>query len=204
MALALGILGGVFDPPHVGHVALARAALDRLGLERLLVLVVADPGHKVAATPAETRLELTRLALADVPEATVELDDHARTVDSLEARRPENAVFILGADELVGFSGWKRPERVLELARLAVATRPGTSDERVREARAGLAAPDRVVFFEMRAVPVSSSEIRERVALGESIDGLVPPRVASEIARLGLYASPSKLGRNPKGRERPN
>ena len=187
--MAVGILGGVFDPPHVGHVALARAALDRLGLERLLVLVVSDPGHKVATTPAETRFELTRLAFADVPEATVELDAHARTVDSLEARRPENAVFIVGADELVGFSGWKRPERVLELARLAVATRPGISDERVREARAVLPAPDRVVFFEMRAVPVSSSEIRERVALGDSIDGLVPPRVASEIARLGLYAS---------------
>ena len=95
MALALGILGGVFDPPHVGHVALARAALDRLGLERLLVLVVADPGHKVAATPAETRLELTRLALADVPEATVELDDHARTVDSLAIRGREVLVLLL-------------------------------------------------------------------------------------------------------------
>jgi nicotinate-nucleotide adenylyltransferase len=70
-----------------------------------------------------------------------------------------------------------------------VATRPGIADERVREARAGLATPDRVVFFEMPAVPVSSSEIRGRVALGESIDGLVPPRVASEIARIGLYAS---------------
>jgi nicotinate-nucleotide adenylyltransferase len=185
----LGILGGVFDPPHVGHVALARAALERLGLEQLLVLVVADPGHKLATTPAETRLELTRLAFADVCGATVELDTHARTVDSLEERKPENAVFVLGGDELVGFSGWTRPERVLELVRLAVATRPGTSDERLREARARLAASDRVVFFEMRAVPVSSSEIRERVGLGESIDGLVPSRVAAEIVRLGLYAA---------------
>jgi nicotinate-nucleotide adenylyltransferase len=184
----LGILGGVFDPPHVGHVELARAALDRLDLERLLVLVVADPGHKLATTPAAKRLELTRLAFADVPEAAVELDEHARTVDSLEERRPKNAVFILGADELVGFAGWERPERVLELVRLAVATRPGVDDERVRTARARLPAPGRVVFFEIRAVPVSSSEIRERVARGESIDGLVPPQVASEIARLGLYS----------------
>lgn len=184
----LGILGGVFDPPHVAHVELARAALEQLDLERLLVLVVADPGHKLATTPAETRLELTRLAFADVPEAIVELDEHARTVDSLEERRPEGAVFILGADELVGFAGWKRPERVLELVRLAVATRPGVDDERVRKARDRLAAPERVVFFEMRAVPVSSSEIRERVARGESIDGLVPPEVAVEITRLGLYA----------------
>jgi nicotinate-nucleotide adenylyltransferase len=183
----LGILGGVFDPPHVGHVELARAALDRLDLERLLVLVVADPGHKLATTPAKTRLELTRLAFADVPEAAVELDEHARTVDSLEERKPENAVFILGADELVGFASWKQPERVLELVRLAVATRPGVDDERVRRARDGLPAPGRVVFFEMRTVPMSSSEIRERVARGESIEGLVPPQVASEIARLGLY-----------------
>ena len=184
----LGILGGVFDPPHVAHVELARAALEQLDLERLLVLVVADPGHKLATTPAETRLELTRLAFADVPEAIVELDEHARTVDSLEERQPEGAVFILGADELVGFAGWKRPERVLELVRLAVATRPGVDDERARRARDRLAAPERVVFFEMRAVPVSSSEIRERVARGESIDGLVPPEVAVEITRLGLYA----------------
>lgn len=185
----LGILGGVFDPPHVGHVELARAAIDQLGLERLLVLVVADPGHKLATTPAETRLELTRLAFADVPEAAVELDEHARTVDSLEARKPENATFILGADELVGFTSWTRPERVLELVRLAVATRSGVPDDRVRAVRDRLEARDRVVFFEMRAVPVSSSEIRERVARGESIDGLVPSPVASEIARLGLYAS---------------
>ena len=74
-----GILGGVFAPPHDGHVALARAAVTELGLERLLVLVVADPGHKHAATPAETRLVLAKTAFAGVPEATVELDRHART-----------------------------------------------------------------------------------------------------------------------------
>ena len=183
-----GILGGVFDPPHVGHVALAQAAIEQLELEQLLVLVVADPGHKCATTPAETRLELTRLAFRDVPEAKVELDHHARTVDSLEERKPENAIFILGADELADFSSWKRPERVLELVRLAVAMRPGVSDERVREARIRLAAPDRILSFDIPAIPVSSSAIRERVARGESIGGLVAPRVADAIVRLGLYA----------------
>ena len=98
--MAVGILGGVFDPPHNGHVALARAALRELSLGRLEVRVVADPGHKRTATPAETRLELTRLAFEDVPEAVVELDPHARTVDSLEERRPDDGVFVLGADEL--------------------------------------------------------------------------------------------------------
>jgi nicotinate-nucleotide adenylyltransferase len=106
-------------------------------------------------------------------------------VDSLEELEPEDAVFIVGADELANLSSWKRPERVLELVRLAVATRPGTSDERAREVR--LAFPDRILAFEMPAIPISSSEVRERVARGEDIAGLVPPRIAEEIARLGLY-----------------
>ncbi len=187
--MAVGLLGGVFDPPHLGHVALARAAMQQLSLETLLVLVVADPGHKRATTPAETRLELTHLAFEDIPNAQVELDRHARTVDSLEERKLDDAVFILGADELADFSGWKSPERVLELVRLAVAMRPGVADERVREARLRLAAHDRILSFDMPAIPVSSSEIREKVARGESIDGLVPVQVADAIVRLGLYAS---------------
>ena len=183
-----GILGGVFDPPHVGHVALAQAAIGQFSLEQLFVLVVADPGHKRATTPAETRLELTRLAFRDIPEAKVELDQHARTVDSLEERKPENAIFVLGADELAEFSSWKNPKRVLELVRLAVAMRPGVSDEGVRAARAELSSSDRILFFDMPPIPVSSSAIRERVARGESIDGLVPPRVADAVVRLGLYS----------------
>ena len=185
--MAVGLLGGVFDPPHVGHVALARAAMKQLELESLLVLVVADPGHKRATAPAETRLELTRLAFEDLPNVRVELDLHARTVDSLEERKIDDAVFILGADELADFSQWKQPERVLELARLAVAMRPGVPDKRIAEARTRLAAPDRILSFDMPATPVSSSEIRERVASGGSIVGLVPARVADAIARLGHY-----------------
>ena len=184
-----GILGGVFDPPHVGHVALARAALEKLGLDRLLVLVVADPGHKSATTPAATRLELVRLAFQDLPGVEVELDPHARTVDSLEARKPVDAVFVLGADEFADFESWKRPERLLELVRLGVAMRPGVPDGRVREAHANLPAPDRISYFEMEPVPVSSSLVRERVAQGEPIEDLVPPAVAEAIARLGLYTA---------------
>lgn len=184
---ALGILGGVFDPPHVGHVALARAAMERLELERLFVLVNADPGHKRTTTPADARLELARLAFSEVAGAEVELDSHPRTVDMLEERRPTDAVFVIGADELADFASWKEPARVLELVRLAVATRPGVPDERLREARARVPAPDRISYFEMEPVAVSSSEIRERVARGEPIDHLVPPGVAEAIARLRLY-----------------
>jgi nicotinate-nucleotide adenylyltransferase len=185
--VAVGVLGGVFDPPHRGHVALANAAVEQLGLDRLLVLVVADPGHKDVATPAETRLWLARLAFADVPGAEVVLDPHPRTVDSLEARALDDPLFVLGTDELVDFPRWKDPDRVLELAHLAVAKRPGVPDDRVLEAHAHLSAPDRIRYFDLEPVPVSSSLVRERVARGEPIDELVPPVVAEEIARLGLY-----------------
>jgi nicotinate-nucleotide adenylyltransferase len=187
--VAVGILGGVFDPPHNGHVALARTALRELGLAELEVLVVADPGHKSTSTPAEMRLELARLAFEDVPGAVVELDAHARTVDSLEERRPDDGIFIVGADELAGLEHWKSPERVLDLVRLAVAMRPGVSREEVAVARKKLSAPDRVLEFEMDAIPISSSDIRARVARGEGIDGLVPPKVVEAIERLGLYAA---------------
>ena len=187
--MALGILGGVFDPPHVGHVALARAALAELGLEELLVLVVADPGHKATTTPAEARVELARLAFVDLPEVRVELDHHARTVDSLEERQPHDAYFVLGADELAAFESWKSPRRVLELARLAVAMRPGVSRAAVDSVRERLAAGDRIVEFEMTPVAMSSSELRARVARGETIEEDVPAPVVEAIARLGLYTA---------------
>jgi nicotinate-nucleotide adenylyltransferase len=185
-----GLLGGVFDPPHLGHVALARAAIRELGLDELFVLVVADPGHKSATTLAETRLELTKLAFADVPEAVVELDPHARTVDSLEARGPSDAVFIMGGDELADFETWMSPERVLELVRLGVAMRPGVSRADLQAVRERLGAGERIVEFPMIPVPISASEIRERVERGDPIDELVPPEVADAITRLGLYAAP--------------
>jgi nicotinate-nucleotide adenylyltransferase len=185
----LGILGGAFDPPHVGHVALARAAIEELGLDRLLVLVLADPGHKETVAPSGSRLELARLAFEGLPGVDVELDPHSRTVDSLEARELDDAVFVIGGDEFADFWRWKSPERVLELVRLGVAMRPGVPDDRVREAHARLPAPDRISYFSLEPIPVSSSLVRERVAQGDPIDELVPPNVAEAIARLGLYAS---------------
>ena len=183
-----GIFGGAFDPPHLGHVALARAAIAHFGLDRLLVRVIEDPGHKRTTAPPEARLELARLAFREVPEAVVEIDSHSRTVDSLEALGvPEHAVFLIGADELADFPTWKQPERVLELVRLGVAMRPGVPEQRLRDARARLPAPDRIVYFAMEPVPVSSTEVRARVARGEPVDGLVPPAVAAAVARLGLY-----------------
>jgi nicotinate-nucleotide adenylyltransferase len=179
-----GLLGGAFDPPHVGHVAFADAAARELGLDDLVVIVVADPGHKDVHCPVETRLALARAAF---PFRPVEVDRHARTVDMLRDGHWRDPIFLIGADEFADFPSWKAPDEVLALARLGVASRPGYPRERLEEALAGLSRPDRVLFFEIEPVPVSSSEIREKVARGNPIDGLVPPAVAAEIAGRGLY-----------------
>jgi nicotinate-nucleotide adenylyltransferase len=179
-----GLFGAVFDPPHVGHVALLREARACFDFERLVLLVVAEPGHKHVSTDATVRLDLARLAF---PAENVELDPHARTVDMLRERRFHDPVFLVGADQFADFLTWKDPDEVLELARLAVATRPGYPRERLQRVLVELARPDRVSFFAIEPHAVSSSEIRSRVARGQSIDELVPPAVAAEIEPLGLY-----------------
>jgi nicotinate-nucleotide adenylyltransferase len=173
-----GLFGGTFDPPHNGHVALLEGAERHFRFDRLLVLVAADPGHRTTHASPPDRVALARAAF---PGREVELDEHGRTVDLLRARKLEDPLFLIGADEFGDFSSWKEPEKVLELARLGVASRPGYAVESV------ISAPGRVIPFEIEAVPVSSTEIRRRVAAGEPIDGLVPPAVAAEIERLGLY-----------------
>jgi nicotinate-nucleotide adenylyltransferase len=171
-----GLLGGAFDPPHNGHLAIADAAQEQLCLDEVVVVVVADPGHKDVHCPAERRLELARLAF---PGREVILDHHARTVDMLRDGPWADPVFLIGADEYLEFSTWKEPEEVLRLARLGVATRPG------------FAVPpghrERVLFFEIPPVAVSSKEIRGKIEQGEPIDGLVPPAVAKAIAGAALY-----------------
>jgi nicotinate-nucleotide adenylyltransferase len=178
------LFGGAFDPPHVGHVALADAARRAFGVHPLRVLVSAEPWHKEVETPAEARLELARAAF---PDADVELDPHAATVDLLEAGGFDDPVFLIGADQLAALPTWRRPDRVLELTRLGVATRPGVDPKEIEEALARVSEPERVLFFELEPTDASSTEIRRRVASGESLAGLVPPAVAERIAELGLY-----------------
>jgi nicotinate-nucleotide adenylyltransferase len=180
----IGLLGGTFNPPHNGHVALARAAEEELGLDDLVVLVAERPGHKRVELDAPTRLCLARAAFPGRP---VELDAHERTVDMLRDRRFDDAVFLIGADEFCDFLDWKDPNGVLELAPVAVAARPGYPRERLDRVLERLDRPDRVRFFELDPVPIASREVRERAARGESIGDLVPPAVAAEIERLGLY-----------------
>jgi nicotinate-nucleotide adenylyltransferase len=169
------ILGGAFDPPHLGHVALAEGALRWLGIDRLLVLVVANPGHRETELDPDTRLELARLAFGDLPNTEVRLDDHAYTVDFLRDERPDNSVFVIGADEWTAFDTWREPEEIRRLIPLAVAARPGEPE------------PAGVEVFEIDQRPISSSDVRERLVRGEPLDDLVPPAVAREIERRGLY-----------------
>jgi nicotinate-nucleotide adenylyltransferase len=179
-----GLFGSIFDPPHNGHVAVLRAARERFGLDDVLVLVVAHPGHKEVETAADVRLRLAQLAF---PDERVTLDAHPRTIDMLRERRLDDPLFLIGADEFCNFPDWKDPNGVLELTRLAVATRPGYPKGRLGRVLEELERPERVTFFEIEPVDVSSSEIRERVARGDPVDFLVPPAVAAEIAALGLY-----------------
>jgi len=175
--MAIGILGGRFDPPHVGHLALARAAIEHFGLTELHVTVVADAAHKASDASAEHRLGMASLTFAGL-DAWVELEPHRFTVDALEARLYDDPIFLIGADQLAAFPTWKEPGRVLELARLGVATRPGWQPERDL---------DRIEVFELEPHPVSSTEIRARAGRGEPLDGLVVPAVAAYITEHDLY-----------------
>ncbi len=178
--MTAGLFGGAFDPPHRGHVQLARCAKSVLGLPRLQVIVAGHPGHKTVGTPAAVRLEMARAAF---PDDDVVLDDHARTVDLLRDH-PEwqNAWFLIGADEFCDFLSWKEPDEVLRRVRLAVGTRPGFPRERLQAVLDRLAEPDRVLLFDMEPVPAASRDLRR-----ELVDSDVPPAVAEIVRREGLY-----------------
>ena len=175
----IGILGGTFDPPHNGHVALAQAARENLPIDELDILVEESPGHRGVVADPEARLRMARLAF---PGEEVRLDPHAFTVDTVRGGEfGEDTLFILGADQAAMFNRWRESNEVLEHVRLAVGTRGGYDMPDLS------AYGDRIVPFELASPEVSSSEVRQRVAAGETIDQLVPPAVAQVIEELGLY-----------------
>ena len=184
--MTTGLYGGAFDPPHLGHVEVARAAKARFGLERLVVLVTAAPGHKGVEAPAEARLELARAAF---PDDDVRLDPHPWTIELLRAEPFDDPLFVIGADQFCDFPTWKEPEEVLSRTRLAVATRPGFPPEKLDAVLGLLAQPERVLFFDIEPNPAASRDVRARAAAGEPLDGLVPPAVAGLIASLRLYSA---------------
>ncbi len=197
---ALGILGGTFNPPHLGHLIMAQEALVQLGLDRVVLMPVSAPPHKVLAAAdepgAQARLELCRLAVEGderlaVSDLEVRRGGPSFTVDTLKElheRDPEHELtFILGGDMAHRLPSWREPEVVLSLARLAVAERKGIRREDLAARLRGLRGAERRVFFDMPRIDLSSSGIRERIAAGRPIRYLVPDAVGAEIAARGYY-----------------
>lgn len=195
---AIGVLGGAFNPPHIGHLLLAQEAATTLGLDEVVLVPTGVAPHKrIDPEPGPAvRLEMAGLAVAGaerlrVSALEVEREGPSfayRTLELLADERPgADLTFVMGADVAAGLEGWRRPQRVLELARVAVAERPGTDRAAVDAVLARLGAP-RAAAIAMPAVGISSSLVRARVGEGRPIRWMVPDAVADLIAERGLYA----------------
>ena len=192
----VGLLGGTFDPPHIGHLVCAQEALSQLELDRVLLVPARVPPHKaIAADPGvEHRVAMCEAAVAGddrfgVSRADADRAGPAYTVDLLRSLAGEDELtFIVGGDMAHSLPTWRDPEGVLAGARLAVAEREGVRRADIVERLAGLAgAGERVVFFAMPRLDISSSQIRRRAAEGRPLRYLVPDAVAGYIEREGLY-----------------
>jgi nicotinate-nucleotide adenylyltransferase len=192
------VLGSAFNPPHLGHLALAQEAAWQLGLDEVVLVPTGDAPHKrIADDPGrERRMEMTRLAAADdsrfsVSPLEVDREGPSYTYETLEALAEERAdtelVFVMGADAAVGLESWRRPERVVELASLAVARRAGVSDAEVGATMRSLGCEGRATMLEMPQFGVSSSAVRERARQGRPLRYLVPGPVADFVEEKGLY-----------------
>jgi nicotinate-nucleotide adenylyltransferase len=200
MGVTVGVFGGTFDPPHLGHLAAAQEALEASDLQRVLFVPSERNPLKLGeqASPTEHRLAMTALAIAGDPRyalsrADVGGDGPSFTVDLL-ARLQEQLglgtelAFVSGMDILHELHRWRQPERVLELARLIAIARPGEQALRPEDVEARVrGASRRITVVETPGVAISATELRARVAAGRSIRYLVPDGVAAYIAEHGLY-----------------
>jgi len=195
----LGLLGGTFNPPHVAHLVCAAEALDQLGLDRVELVPVHTPPHKEAEGDpgVACRVELCELAVTGeerlgVSRADADVAGPSFTVDTLRrlhADRPgDELMFIVGGDMAQTLPAWREPEAILELAELGVAGREGVDRTAIAGRLDGLrGAAQRIHFFGMPRLDISSSMIRRRVAAGRPIRHLVPDSVAAAIERADLY-----------------
>ena len=180
-------MGGTFDPVHNAHLAMARAALDELKLEKILFMPTGAPRYRTPAVASgEHRVAMLRLALADNESCEIDARELAPgasgyTIDTLKELRLELGAatelwLLMGADQYAKFETWHRPDDIRKLARIAVFERPGISLDKG------------VAVIPMKPMPVSASEIRARAGRGEDISAFVPAAVADYIGRHGLYA----------------
>lgn len=208
-----GILGGAFNPPHIGHLVLAQEAIVRLGIEAVTLVPVGRPPHReLEQDPgAEVRLELCERASAGderlrVSRAEIDREGPSYTVDTLRELReqaPDDELFlILGGDQAAGLGSWREPEEVLTLATVVAAERGAWRREEIvvklagvkGAERLGVKGAERLVLLDMPRIGVSSTLVRKRVAAGQPIRYLVPDGVAELIAERGLYAAPAPVG----------
>jgi nicotinate-nucleotide adenylyltransferase len=194
----IGVLGGTFDPIHIGHLVIAEEARIKLELRKVFFVPAGQPWLKLDRniTPAVHRVEMVRRAIADNPHfklCTLEVErvGPSYTVDTLTMLQKQlgseaSLFFILGRDTLAELPLWKEPQKVVQLCRLVVPPRLGSKDlKHLETAIPGLL--DKVIQLDMPVIGISSSEIRQRLAQGLSIRYLVPDKVAEYIAKQKLY-----------------
>ena len=198
---SVGILGGTFNPPHIGRLVCAQEARAQLKLGRVVLMPVHTPPHKQAIDDPgpEARLALCQAAIAgddELETSTLEIErgGPSFTIDTLRAlhgsREGDDLTFIVGGDMASSLPSWREPEAVLELARVAVAEREEHRRQEIAERLGALrGADERLVFFTMPRLDISSSDIRRRIAEGKPIRWLVPAEVCDEIERRGLYGA---------------
>ncbi|MEX2292736.1 MAG: nicotinate-nucleotide adenylyltransferase [Acidimicrobiales bacterium] len=192
----LGIFGGTFDPPHIGHLVTAVNVRHDLGLDRVLLMVNNVPWQKAGTrpiSPAEDRLAMVAAAVGEaegLEPSRLEIDagGMSYTADTLAALRledPDRELFvILGADAAAGVLSWERAEEVRTLATIVAVQRPGVADASALEGWAW-------VSVDVPGVEVSSTDLRQRVGDGRPLDYLVPPPVVTCILERGLYRAPA-------------
>lgn len=195
-----GVLGGTFDPIHNGHLGIAGVACRQLGLERVLFVPAREPWLKGdrGIAPSRHRVEMIKLAILsdsryNISYVDLEREGPSYTVDTLSDLRRElgsdaELYFILGMDALEGLVGWREPGRIVKMCHLVVARRPGVAMIDLKALEAGLPGiSEKIVVIDNELYDVNSTEIRQRVAAGRSIEGLAPDAVARYIRENGLY-----------------
>jgi nicotinate-nucleotide adenylyltransferase len=198
--LRVGILGGAFNPPHIGHLVCAQEALLQLELDSVLFVPFGQAPHRELENDpgAEMRLEMVELAIEDDDRfagSRVELDRDgpsytSDTLRQLHAAEPDDEhVLILGGDQAAALPEWHEPEQVLELAQVAVVERTNWSRNAVGIRVGRLRGAERIRYLDMPIIQVSSSSVRRRIAAGLPIRYFVPDRVASFIDAKDLYAT---------------
>ena len=189
-----GILGGTFDPPHIGHMAVAEAAFHQLSLDAVWFVPAGRPWQKIGkgVTPARRRWEMTQAAVSGIPYLDADDREISRpgpsyTIDTIEELEDHDLTLILGADAAARLPTWRRPDEVMRRVRISVAPRPGATRAAVEDVLGG-----DVSWLDLPPLDISATDLRRRAAAGRSLRFLVPAPVHDYIVRHGLYGYAKK------------